>query len=132
MRCLLSFTAPAAAQAVSGVDTVVTVGYRELVEKWPDPAWLLAIDAGTPIGALVPVDAVVRATLGEISVTAAEPPGPTGPAGPPEPEPPFPTDPTEPDPAHPTEPSYRPLVEAPDAAVMPRFVPANAVEVASR
>jgi SseB protein N-terminal domain len=93
----LSFTAAPAAQAVSGA----------------------------PIGALVPVDAVVRAALGEVSVTAVEPAGPAGPAGPAEPEPPFPTDPTEPDPAHPTEPSDQRLV---DPAAVLGFVPANAVE----
>jgi SseB protein N-terminal domain len=63
-RSVLAFTSPQRAQQVPGTDTVIAVGYRELVENWPDPAWPMALDPGTPIGCLVPVDTVVRVALG--------------------------------------------------------------------
>ena len=68
---LLVFTSPDAAQAVRPADTFVTISYRELVEKWPDPSWHLAVNLGLPIDAMVPVQAVAMAALGEVEVPMA-------------------------------------------------------------
>jgi hypothetical protein len=55
------------------VDGYTVTSYAELRRKWPDPAWRLAVNPGTPLDAYVPVDAVAAAAVGDADVpTMAE------------------------------------------------------------
>lgn len=47
-----------------GVDGWFTVGLADLAERWPEPSWLLAVNPGTPAGALLPVEVVAAAMVG--------------------------------------------------------------------
>jgi hypothetical protein len=73
-RYVLAFTSVQAMADCLGTaaDAYVTVGYRELVEKWPDATWRLAIDPESPIGAFADVQTVIQAALGEVQVPLPE------------------------------------------------------------
>jgi hypothetical protein len=61
------------AQCAGRVDAYTVTSYAELRRKWPDPAWRLAVNPGTPLDAYVPIEAVESAALGDVAVpTMAE------------------------------------------------------------
>ncbi|MGI5237762.1 SseB family protein [Dactylosporangium sp. CA-139066] len=47
------------------VDSYTVTGYDELAGRWPNPAWRLAVNAGTPIDAWVTLSALAEAARGE-------------------------------------------------------------------
>jgi hypothetical protein len=59
-------------QVRGAADAFVSVTYGELRRAWPNPAWFLAINPGSPLDAYLPVDALERAALGELDVPRAE------------------------------------------------------------
>lgn len=71
---LLVFTSPEAlgvAVAGTSADGYRTTSCAELAEKWPNPAWRLAIDAGTPIDAYLEISALAGAVDGTLAVPSA-------------------------------------------------------------
>jgi hypothetical protein len=58
----------------------LTVAFPALGQNWPDPAWRLAVNPGTPIDAVVEVDLVERAARGEVTVPSGAGPSGAGPA----------------------------------------------------
>jgi hypothetical protein len=78
--CLLAFTSvPAltayvqkyAAEAADGAavpDAYWVSDVDELVQKWPDPAWRLALDPNLGIGAVVSIQDVVAGAAGEVTL----------------------------------------------------------------
>jgi hypothetical protein len=50
------------------VDGYTTTNYPELRRKWPNPAWRLAINPGTPIDAYVEIEAVAAVAVGDITL----------------------------------------------------------------
>lgn len=72
--CLPVFTSgEAMALRLSGIPAYRTTTHRELVEKWPDPAWVLAVDPGLPIGGMFPLPAIAEALSDAVPVTPMEP-----------------------------------------------------------
>ncbi|GAA1808006.1 hypothetical protein GCM10009682_32270 [Luedemannella flava] len=70
-RYLMAFTSPdALARQLRGVPAFRTTTCAELVEKWPDETWQLAIDPGLPIQAYLPVD--VLAGVGAVELARNE------------------------------------------------------------
>ncbi|MFG2042851.1 SseB family protein [Dactylosporangium sp. NPDC048998] len=63
---LLVFTSEQSlAGAVGGLVTAYTVtGHDELAVRWPDPAWRLAVNPGTPVDAWVTLPALAEAAAG--------------------------------------------------------------------
>lgn len=56
------------AQMGSLVDGYTVTSYAELRRKWPDPAWRLAVNPGTPLDAYVSVEAIAAAAVGDVDV----------------------------------------------------------------
>ncbi|HEU4422588.1 MAG TPA: SseB family protein, partial [Pilimelia sp.] len=62
-----------AAQTGGAADGYTVTTCAELRRKWPDPRWRLAVNAGSPIDAYLPIDAVEAAAVGDVAIpTAAE------------------------------------------------------------
>jgi hypothetical protein len=67
---LLAFTSlEALAHCLDGrADAYWTTDHAELVRRWPDPAWKLAINPTVPIGAFLAVDDVAAGAAGELTI----------------------------------------------------------------
>ena len=66
---LMVFTSVEAMVAqLSGVPAFRTTTCAELIEKWPDEQWLLAVDPGLPIQAYLPIDVLAEALAGDVFV----------------------------------------------------------------
>jgi SseB protein N-terminal domain len=57
-----------AAQFRGAVDGYTITNYAELSRKWPNPAWRLAINPGTPLDAYLTVQSVADAAVGDVEV----------------------------------------------------------------
>jgi hypothetical protein len=61
------------AQFRGAINGYTVTNYAELRRKWPNPAWRLAINPGTPVDAYVSIDGLAEAALGDTVVpTLAE------------------------------------------------------------
>ena len=71
---LLVFTsAEAMARQLVGVPAFNTTSYRELADKWPNPAWLLAVDPELPIQGYMPIETVAEGAAGRVQLPLVEP-----------------------------------------------------------
>ncbi len=68
---LIVFTSPEAlARRLRGVDSFRTTSYPELRAKWPDPAWMLAVDPDTPIQGFMPIAIISEGAAGRVVLPA--------------------------------------------------------------
>ncbi|MGA8118182.1 MAG: SseB family protein [Actinocatenispora sp.] len=72
-KCLLAFTSVEGMRTVLGdrVRGGLTTTYAELVEKWPNPQWRLAVNPDLPIYAVTGIRDVGRAATGSVVVPTA-------------------------------------------------------------
>lgn len=69
---LLVFTSPQSLVGVLGavVSACTVTGHDELAARWPDPAWRLAVNPGTPVDAWLTLPALTEAAEGRRTVPA--------------------------------------------------------------